>query len=347
MKGRALFFVAPEKVEIRPLEIPPPQPNQILVQSLFSAISAGTELLIYRGLAPRNMQADKTINTLSGGLDFPLRYGYSTVGRVIDAGNDVPKSWLESKVFAFHPHQDLFLATQEELFPLPEDLPLKDALFLPNMETALTVLLDGRPLIGEQVLIFGQGVVGLLTTALLGPMPLSTLISLDRHPLRRQASLDLGAHFSLDPEMQDLEAQLRTLLKEQSPDDGADLTYELTGDPEALDAAIRLTGFNGRLLIGSWYGKKRAELDLGGHFHRSRIQLISSQVSTIDPRLSGRWNRGRRMQVAWHLLDKIKPNSLITHSFPFNDAPLAYEALAQEPERTIQVLLSYQEVTGL
>jgi threonine dehydrogenase-like Zn-dependent dehydrogenase len=224
---------------------------------------------------------------------------------------------------------------------VPAALSPEEAAFLPNMETAVNFLMDGQPLIGERVVVFGQGVVGLLTTALLARLPLARLVTLDRYPRRRDFSLTLGAHASLDPEGPDALAHLHACLHDESAPAGADLTYELSGNPGALDQAIAATGFNGRVVIGSWYGQKRAPLNLGGRFHRSRIHLISSQVSTIAPQWTGRWTKPRRLQVAWQMLQQVRPAQLITHRFPIAEAGAAYALLDRHPEEALQVLLTY------
>jgi threonine dehydrogenase-like Zn-dependent dehydrogenase len=189
------------------------------------------------------------------------------------------------------------------------------------------------------VVIFGQGVVGLLTTALLARLPLASLATLDPYPLRRQSSLALGAHASLDPSEPQALTRLHAVLQQEQQ--GADLTYELSGNPAALDQAIAATGFSGRVVIGSWYGQKRPYLNLGGRFHRSRIRLISSQVSTLAPEWTGRWSKARRLQVAWWMLEQVRPARLITHRFPLTQAAQAYALLDQHPEEAIQVLLTY------
>jgi threonine dehydrogenase-like Zn-dependent dehydrogenase len=217
------------------------------------------------------------------------------------------------------------------------------AVFLPNMETAVSFLMDAQPMIGEQTAVFGQGVVGLLTTALLAETPLRRLVTLDRHPLRRQWSLELGADASLDP-AEDAAAIVAQLCGEApaSPYAGADLTFELSGNPAALDQAIAVTGYNGRILVGSWYGQKRADLDLGGRFHRNHMRLISSQVSRIAPRWSGRWTKERRLQIAWQALARRRPHQLITHRFPITEAAAAYELIDRHPESAIQVMFTYE-----
>ncbi|MBI2334085.1 MAG: zinc-binding alcohol dehydrogenase, partial [Chloroflexi bacterium] len=123
--------------------------------------------------------------------------------------------------------------------------------------------------------------------------------------------------------------------------DSFDLVFELTGSPSALNTAIEHTAFSGRIVIGSWYGQKRAEIDLGGSFHRSRIKLISSQVSSISPELSGRWDKSRRFEVAWQALERIQPQKWITHRFSLNDAAKAYRLLDENPGETIQVVFDY------
>jgi threonine dehydrogenase-like Zn-dependent dehydrogenase len=190
------------------------------------------------------------------------------------------------------------------------------------------------------VVVFGQGVIGLLTTALLAHYPLSTLVTLDRYELRRETSLALGAHSSLDPESGAGLDRLRAALDGEGAT-GADLVYELSGTPSALDQAVAVTGFSGRIVVGSWYGLKKASLDLGGHFHRQRVRLVSSQVSTLSPEHTGRWTKARRLLVAWDTLAHIEPSRWITHRFPVEKAGEAYRLLDQNPGQTLQVVLTY------
>jgi len=347
MKRFSLYFTSPLEVTIREEPLPEPAPDQVLVQTAVSAISPGTEMLIFRGEAPAGMAADETIGALAGELTYPLKYGYAAVGRVIATGAAVDLAWQERMsqpgqfVFAFNPHETHFLAAPAELQPVPKGLSPEAAAFLPNMETAVSFLMDAQPMIGEQAVVFGQGVVGLLTTMLLAQYPLARLITLDRHPQRRAWSKRLGADISLDPAAPDTLAQLRDLLEEREPGDGADLVLELSGSPQALDQAIAVTGYNGRILIGSWYGKKRADLNLGGRFHRNHMQLISSQVSRIAPRWRGRWTKTRRLQTTWAMLAQHPPTSLVTHRLPISDAAEAYRMLHERPQDTIQILLTY------
>lgn len=339
----ALVFTAPSTVEIRLEEVDPVGDGQVLVRTLESAISAGTELMIYRGLAPADLPADASLSSLAGGLSFPLKYGYSAVGRVVELGRGVDPWWRDRLVFAFQPHQSSFTSNVTDLTSLPDGVGPDDGVFLPNTETAVGLVHDGAPLAGERIVIFGQGVVGLLTTALLARMSPSQLITLDRFENRRQASLRFGAHLSLDPTAGGAAERIHEALSSAADHPGADLTYELSGDPAVLNAAIATTGDDGRVVIGSWYGRRTAPLDLGGRFHRSRIRLISSQVSTLAPALSGRWAKTRRLAYALSLLGDIRPGSLITHRIPFPDAAQAFHLLDENPAEALQVVLVYPE----
>lgn len=331
MKRRSLIFTAPSQLQIQEEDLPAPGPGQVQVFTLLTAISPGTELLFYRGQFPPDLSVDASIAALQAQSAYPLKYGYSLVGQVAALGSGVDPGWRDRLVFSFHPHESAFNTAPEELFPVPDGMPAEEAVFLPNMETAVSLVMDGQPRIGERVAVFGQGIVGLLTTALLAYFPLAQLITLDPLPLRRQASLQAGAFTSLEPGPAAIEAF----------PEGTDLSYELSGSPAALDQAIALTGFAGRVVIGSWYGLKPAALNLGGRFHRSRIRLISSQVSTLDPALSGRWTKPRRLAVAWDMLRAVRPARWVTHRLPFSQAPQAFELLDSSPHTCIQVLLQY------
>jgi 2-desacetyl-2-hydroxyethyl bacteriochlorophyllide A dehydrogenase len=338
----SLYFDKPYSLSLKEEPISLPAADEVLVQSIVSAISAGTEMMIYRGQAPCDILLDDTIPAFAADFSFPLKYGYAMVGRVIATGSNIDSAWRGRLVFAFHPHESHFLISPEELIAIPAGISPEEATFLPKLETVINFLMDGQPMIGEQVAVFGQGVVGLLTTALLARLPLASLVTLDRYALRRNLSLELGAESSLDPEAPKAMDQLFSLLQKEDCYTGADLTYELSGSPAALDQAIAVTGFNGRVLIGSWYGQKQSCLNLGGRFHRSRIRLISSQVSTISPEWSGRWTKHRRLQTAWQMLRQLKLSPLISHRFPFTRAIDAYTMLDKKPEESVQILLTYE-----
>ncbi|MEM7111228.1 MAG: zinc-binding alcohol dehydrogenase [Chloroflexota bacterium] len=341
MEREVLYFTKPHSVEVRQEPTPNPKADELLVKTAVSAISAGTEMLLYRGQMPTGMAVDETIASLAGEIAYPLTYGYQAVGRVVETGAAVDKGWNGRLVFSFQPHQSYFTARPDEVMLVPEGIGAETAVFLPNMETAVSFIMDGQPVIGEQVAVFGQGIVGLLTTSLLAQLPLASLVTLDAYPLRRDWSLKRGAQASLDPTEADSLVDLRGALQGKRPFAGADLSYELSGNPQALDQAIKATGYSGRIVIGSWYGQKRFPIDLGGHFHRSHIRLISSQVSTIAPQWNGRWTKPRRLQTAWDMLRKHNPAELISHRFRLDEATKAYRLLDEGAETAVQVVFKY------
>lgn len=335
MKRKALYFNAPRQVEIREEPLPSLRADEVLVKTVCSAISAGTEMLVYQGRFPRDMETDSTIPSMRSGFRYPLAFGYACVGTVQETGTQVDRSWHGKPVFAFQPHSSHFITTPDSLFPIPPLLSPDTACFLPNMETAINLVQDGAPIFGERVLVLGQGIVGLLTASLLNEFPLEVLVTADCYALRCHSS-PVNRHLSLDPHAAGFREEATRLLKQ-----GADLTFELSGNPAALNDALSLTCFSGRIVIGSWYGEKQVEVHLGGSFHRSRIKLISSQVSTIAPELEGRWDKTRRFDAAWKALERVKPEKWITHRFAIEEAEKAYRLLDESPQNTIQILFTY------
>lgn len=334
--AQTVWFEQPQRVAVREIALPDPAPGDVRVATRLSAISTGTELLLYRGEFPAEMPIDATIDALQGGFRYPVQYGYAAVGTICAVGDQIDPSQIGRLMFAFQPHASHFNAPFDQLLPVPDGVSAESAAFLPNMETAVSLLMDAAPVIGERAVVFGQGVVGLLTTLLLAQLPLESIIAVDPAPLRRTWAQRLGAHTVLDPTAPQFEAQLRDLT-----DGGADLAFELSGNPAALDAAISAVGYGGRVIIGSWYGDKSATLHLGGAFHRNHIRLISSQVSTLAPRWRGRWTKARRLALAWRCCRDHDPARLVTHRIALADAPRAYELLDRHSAETVQLLLTY------
>jgi 2-desacetyl-2-hydroxyethyl bacteriochlorophyllide A dehydrogenase len=336
--AKTIFFTEPHKIEIRETPLPALKEDEVLVETVCSAISAGTEMLVYRGQFPQLQDAHDAV---SSELKYPLAYGYACVGRVKEVGKQVDKSWLGKYVFAFQPHSSSFIAHPSSLFLIPYSLKPENACFLPNMETAVNLVQDGAPILGERVLVLGQGVVGLLTAALLNEFPLDNLTVVDSIELRRDAIQAESDALTGEAVSKGQRSKVHNLAPADLRASTFDLVYELSGSPSALNTAIENTIFSGRIVIGSWYGQKRADVDLGGSFHRSRIKLISSQVSSISPELSGRWGKSRRFEVAWQALERIQPQKWITHRFSLEDAAKAYQLLDENPQETIQVMFTY------
>ncbi|MFP4066973.1 MAG: zinc-binding dehydrogenase [Spirochaetaceae bacterium] len=355
--ARSLYLTEPGVIDVREERIPSAAAEAVLVSVLASAVSPGTELLAYRGKLPAADAAEAAIDPYAASPGYPMRLGYAAVGRVSEVGETVDPSWRGRMVFAFRPHGSHFVARPEELLPLPEHMSPETATFIANLETAVGLVMDGAPLAGERVCVIGLGVVGLLTTALLSRFPLKRLTAFDPLARRREMARALGAEEALDPFR---EAPRRTVESGADSEglgapahgvgdagtpagDGADLIYEVSGNPDALDTAIELAGYGGRIVVGSWYGSKRASVDLGGRFHRRRIKLIGSQVSTIAPEYRGRWDKARRLRWVREMAGALGPQRLITHRFPIEKAAEAYRVLDTQPEAALGVLLSYDD----
>ena len=135
---------------------------------------------------------------------------------------------------------------------------------------------------------------------------------------------------------------MKEILRLDHATGGADVVFELSGSPEALNLAVDLCGYDGRIVVGSWYGSKRAGINLGERFHRKRMAIVSSQVSTIAPELSGRWDKARRFSLAWEMMRKCRPAQFISHCLPFDSAAEAYRLLNDSPEAALQVIFDYQ-----
>jgi len=328
MTGQSLYFTGPESVAVREEPIPDPEAGEVRVATELSAISPGTELLVYRGEVSPEMAADETIDALDGCLSYPLQYGYAAVGRVTAVGENVDESWLGRQVFAFNPHESHFTAAPETLVPTTLD-PVQ-ALFIPNVEAAVNFVMDARPRIGARVIVSGQGPVGLLTTAVLAEFPLAELLTVDPCEKRRSLSEAFGADRSVAPE------QLG-----EATDWSADITFELSGNPAALDDAIDVTGYSGQVIVGSWYGTKEVSLDLGKSYHRSHIRVRSSQVSRIDPDHADRWDKERRLDVVRSWLSETDLSELLTHEIDIDRAADAYQLLDERADEAVQVAFTY------
>jgi len=341
IRSQQLWFTAPCALEVREQELAEPGPDEILVRTLCSAISAGSEMLAYRGQLPQDQALDASMECLKNqSTAYPLRYGYANVGRVEAAGHKVDHALIGRQVFALQPHATHYISKAGAVVNLPDTVEPEAAVFLANMETAVNLVLDAKPALGEKVVILGQGVVGLLVTAILARFPLSSSYALEPAPLRRATASTLGAMSVVAPDSETEMATLKSSLK-ATPGQGADLVLELSGAPAALNLALNLCAYTGRIVVGSWYGNKPVTLDLGGRFHRQRITIISSQVSSISPELTGRWDRERRFATALELIGSIKPQQLITHRMAFTSAHEAYRLLDESPDKALQVILTY------
>jgi 2-desacetyl-2-hydroxyethyl bacteriochlorophyllide A dehydrogenase len=321
------LFIAPRQIALEPVELPQPDAGSLLVRTRYSGISAGTELLAYRGLLDADLPLDETIGSLGGTFRYPFPYGYSCVGEVERPAGAVPAGSL---VFAFHPHQDRFVVGADDVVALPPGTDPRLATLLPYVETGLQLSLDAGQVARETVAVLGLGAVGMITALLLQRAG-ATVIAADLSAERRDLADSLGIP-SVEPEG----------LPSRLPSEGVPLLLELSGSPAALAGSLDLLSHEGTALVGSWYGRQHVELPLGGAFHRRRLTIRSSQVSTIPAALSGRWDVGRRRRIAVALLGELPLGALATTEFAFGDAARAYRALDSREPGVLHVALRYQ-----
>lgn len=334
----SVWFTSPGTVEMRSTIARTPAAGEVRIEALYSAISHGSEMMVYRGQVPAAISLDSSLPTLQGSFGFPVKYGYANVGRVIDVGNDVAGLSEGDLVFAFNPHETCYTVPATVVMRLPQNLDPRICVFVANLETALNALLDAAPRLGERVVVIGQGVVGLLITHLARRAGASLVITSDLSAKRRQLSLSGGADMALDPSTESLAERVSAM----TGGTGADVVIEASGQPSAVDDAVTAAAHEGRVVIVSWYGTKRAEMALGSDFHRKRLTVKSSQVSCLDPSLSPRWTILRRRQLAVRYLSELFLDDLISHVLPFNRAAEAYRLIDEEPGEVVQVVLDYR-----
>ena len=314
--------------------IDPLGPLDVLVRASASAISHGTEMLVYRGQVDRELALD--LPTLRGGFGFPIKYGYASVGSVTQCGAEVKSLKVGDLVFAHHPHQSVYAVPEGLVQRLSPEVDPEAATLLANVETAITIVLDSRARFMDRVVVFGQGVVGLLVTQLLRRQGVRRIIAVDPVLNRRRLALSVGADVAVEPGT-DFQQEIRAATEGS----GADLAIEVSGNPSALNLAIDCLRFQGTLVAASWYGTKPVSLQLGGAFHRNRLRIVSSQVSRLDPALAPAWTPARRRQVAVQLLQELTLAPLITHRFAIADAASAYRLIDEHPDQVVQVLFTY------
>ncbi len=316
---RALWYVAPGQAELRQEAVSWTGPECCLVQTHYSALSRGTERLVFEGRVPPSQWPVMRAPLQQGEFPFPVKYGYSAVGEVL-------RGPLQGqRVFCLHPHQEVFLAPTAMCIPLPAALPTRRAVLAANMETAVNILWDAAPLVGERVLVVGAGVVGLLSAYLLARVAGAEVVVCDLNPARAALVASLGARFCLPAE---------------APGD-RDLVVHASASQAGLRLALASCGFEGRVVEASWYGDTEVALPLGEGFHAKRLKLLSTQVGAIAPVMRGRRSHGQRLSLALSLLEDARLDALLGPQTRFGDLPAALPALLAPTAPGICPVVSY------
>jgi len=308
--ARAFWITGPLRGELRETSLALPDADQVLVRTLYGAISRGTESLVWRGAVPESEHARMRAPFQEGAFPWPVKYGYITVGMVEDG----PADLVNRTVFCLHPHQERFVVPASSVALVPDNVPPARAVLAANMETAINGLWDARPLVGDRIVVIGAGVVGLLVARLASQIPGTKVCLVD--PLAEKAAVarSLGL----------------TCVTPETAEGEADLIIHASGKAAGLETAMRIAAQDARIVELSWYGDSRADIALGGAFHSKRLKLISSQVGHLPPEQLSRWDFKRRMALALELLADPLYDTLISGEDSFGKLPDIMARIAED-----------------
>ena len=323
MPGDALAFWLrePGRGEIRRVSLPGPRPDEVLVRTLRSAVSRGTETLVFRGRVPPDQYAAMRAPFQEGDLPAPVKYGYLSVG-VVEEG---PGPLRGRTVFCLHPHQTAYVVPAGAVTVVPEQVPPERAVLAGTLETAVNALWDAAPLVGDRVAVVGAGMVGCCLARLLAGVPGVEVTLVDVDPTRATVAQALGVGFA-------------------PPTDaprGRDLVFHTSATAAGLQTALDLLAPEGSVLELSWYGDTPVALSLGGAFHSGRLAIRASQVGTVAPARRGRRSTAERLALALDLLVDPAYDALLTGSSAFADLPGVMSRLADGTLPAICHLIRY------
>jgi NADPH:quinone reductase-like Zn-dependent oxidoreductase len=299
--AQALWYIRPSHAEIRTEKLIRPGPGDVRVRALSGALSRGTEALVLAGRVPPSEFERMRAPFMGGNFPFPVKYGYSTVGRV-EAG---PPDLVDRIVFVLHPHQDIFNVPADAVVVLPDGLPPRRAVLAANMETALNAMWDGAPGPADRIAVVGAGLVGALAAFLCGRLPGVEVTLIDINAGRSEIARRLGVGF----------------VAPTAAPANCDLVIHASATGSGLATALACAGDEATVLDLSWYGDGDVALPLGAAFHSRRLRLISSQVGQVAPSRRPRWTRRRRLAAALALLNDERLDALIAPAIPFADLP--------------------------
>ena len=344
IKIKAAEITAPRQITLVEDEIAEPGAGEVGIRSLYSGVSHGTEMNVYRGSAPmwqrkRDPRTRLFVQAEQPDWNYPLRYGYACVGEVTDVGSEVADIAEGDLVYCAAPHQSAHVLPAKSVVKLPQGIEPKVGVLMANLNTTFNGVLDADLHLGECVVVFGQGVLGQLTVQWAKLSGASPVIAVDPIAKRLEISRTVsGADLVFNAgEVEDIAMAVRELTDSR----GADVVFEFSGNDRALNEAIRTACYNGKVIVMSWYPGALANVYPGGEFHHNRIQLISSQAGGIRPELSHRWTPARRMEAVLSLMPELRLEELITDVIDHDDAAAAYELIDKRPQEILQVVLAY------
>jgi threonine dehydrogenase-like Zn-dependent dehydrogenase len=319
--ARSFWIMAPGHGEIRSEVLPALTEGEVLVKALYSGVSRGTESLVFNGRVPESERQRMKAPFQTGEFPGPLKYGYSSVGRVERGRRE-----LQGRhVFVLYPHQTRYVVPADSVYVVPDHVPPERAVLAANLETAINGLWDARPQIGDRIAVVGGGTVGCLVAWLAGQIPGCAVELVDINSHREGVAHALGVRF----------AHPGTVAYDQ------DLVIHASGSPSGLALALKIAAFEGTIVEMSWYGDQVVPLSLGQSFHARRLTVRSSQVGTIPPSQRSRWDTRRRMRLALQLLRDPALDVLLTGESTFEELPEVMVQLASVGGDTLCHLIKY------
>jgi len=323
--ARALWYVDRELVALREEQLPKLADGEAVeVETLYSAISRGTERLIFTGRVPETEWDRMRAPLQQGAFPFPVKYGYCAVGRVVNG----PQSLNGKLVFCLHPHQDRFVAVANNVVLIPDGVPAKRAVLAANVETALNAVWDARVLPGDRVIVIGAGIVGLLIAAVACRILGTDVSVVDRSDATRNEAAALGVPFIMAGDADDLAA--------------ADVVFHTTATGGGLQSAIRAAGMEATVCEVSWYGDREINVGLGGAFHSKRLKLVSSQVGQIAEPQRTRWDYRRRLGKALEILAEPAFDALVEDEVRFDDLPERMADILSDTATGLPPVIAYE-----
>lgn len=324
LSAQAFWIAEPGRGELRAHTLSPPAGDEVLVATRFSAISRGTEALVFAGRIPESQYSAMRCPAQAGDFPAPVKYGYASLGTIVAVGRGAEPE-IGTRVFSLYPHQDRYVVPAAQTVPVPDAVPDRRAVLAASMETALNALWDAGPRIGDRIAVVGAGVVGCCIAALAAAMPATRVTLVDINPARATVAATLGAAFA-PPE---------------AAAGDADIVFHASGSGAGLTTALGLAGFEATLVEVSWYGDRPVSVPLGEDFHARRLTLLSSQVGHVAPARRARRSRRDRLRQAIALLADARYDCLIDGEVAFSDLPSAMMRIADPHEDVLCRIVRY------
>jgi NADPH:quinone reductase-like Zn-dependent oxidoreductase len=320
-QARAFWLAAPGRGEIRSASLPTPRGDEVLIRAQVSAISRGTEALVFLGRVPPSEYRTMRSPFQDGDFPAPVKYGYASVGIVEDG----PPALRGQRVFCLYPHQDIYVVPRDAALPVPDNVPDERAALAANMETALNAMWDAGPRIGDRMAIVGAGVVGCLIASLAAKLPGTRVELVDIDPRRAGIAAALGCRFALP----------------ETASGDCDVVFHASASDAGLATALRIAGFEAKVIELSWYGDKPVAAPLGAAFHQRRLRLVSSQVGQVAGARRARRTHRERLETALALLADPVYDLLITGRCTLDALPQRMAQLAAAPDGALVELVRY------